>query len=168
MKTRMAVVMVALAAAASVPAEGQSVSAPLLERTKQFVAAVKAQDGAKVAACYAEDAVWMQPNGPRLKGQKAIQDHARRLFQDSPGADLELTPLSSQVSGDLAYIQGEFVTSGKGPNGQFVRDKGNYVWILKNVSGEWKITHDIFNSSEPPPQPPPAPKPPKPPTPPQN
>ena len=167
MRTRMAIVMVAFVAAASVPAGAQNVSAPLLDRTKQFVAAVKAKDAAKVAACYAEDAVWMQPNGPRVTGQKAIQDQARRLFQDSEGADLELTPLASQVSGDLAYIQGEFVTSGKGPDGRFVREKGNYVWILKNVAGEWKIAHDIFNSSEPPPPPPPAPKPPKPPTPPQ-
>jgi uncharacterized protein (TIGR02246 family) len=167
MKTRLTLFTVALTAAASVTASAQDVSAPLVDRTKQFVAAVKAKDAAKVAACYTEDAVWMQPNGPRVNGQKEIQDHARRLFQDSPSADLELRPLASQVSGDLGFIQGEFVTSGKGPNGQFVREKGNYVWILKNVAGEWKIAHDIFNSSEPPPQPPPAPKPPKPPKPPQ-
>jgi uncharacterized protein (TIGR02246 family) len=167
MKTHLTIFTAALTAAASVTAYTQNVSAPLMDRTKQFVAAVEAKDAAKVAACYTEDAVWMQPNGPRVNGQKAIQDQARRLFQDSPSTDLELTPLTSQVSGDLAFIQGEFVTSGKGPNGQFVRDKGNYVWILKNLTGEWKITHDIFNSIEPPPPPPPAPKPPKPPKPPQ-
>jgi uncharacterized protein (TIGR02246 family) len=167
MKTHLTILTVALTAAASVTTYAQTVSAPLMERTKQFVAAVKAKDAAKVAACYAEDAVWMQPNGPRVNGQKAIQDQARRLFQDSPSTDLDLTPLASQVSGDLAYIQGEFVTSGKGPNGQFVRQKGNYVWILKNVGGEWKIAHDIFNSLEPPPPAPPAPKPPKAPKPPE-
>ena len=167
MQIRLAIVAVALMVAASASAQAQSVSAPVVDRTKQFMAAVEAKDANKIAACYAEDAVWMQPNGPRLKGQKAIQDHAARLFQDSPSSELELTPLDSQVSGNLAYVQGEFVTSGKGPNGQAVRAKGNYVWILRNVGGEWKITHDIFNSSEPPPSPPPAPKPPKPPTPPQ-
>jgi uncharacterized protein (TIGR02246 family) len=138
-----------------------------MDRTKQFVAAVNAKDAAKVAACYTENAVWMQPNGPRVNGQKAIQDHARRLFQDSPSATLELTPVASQVSGDLAFVQGEFVTSGKGANGQFVRERGNYVWILKNVAGEWRISQDIFNSIEPPPPAPAAPKPPTPPKPPQ-
>jgi uncharacterized protein (TIGR02246 family) len=166
MKTRLTIATAALFSAA-VTAFAQTVSAPLMERTKQFVAAVKAKDAAKVAACYTEDAVWMQPNGPRVNGQKAIEDHVRRLFQDSPSADLELTPLASQVSGELAFIQGQFATSGKGPNGQFVREKGNYVWILRNVAGEWKIAQDIFNSSEPAPPAPPAPKPPKPPTPPQ-
>jgi uncharacterized protein (TIGR02246 family) len=161
------VLIAAFAFAAIGPSEAQIVSGPLLERTKDFIAAVKAKDALKLAACYAEDAVWMPPNGPRLKGQKAIEDHARRLFQDSPSSELELTPLASHVSSDLAYIQGEYATSGKRPNGQFVREKGNYVWILRNIAGEWKITHDIFNSSEPPPPPPPAPKPPKPPTPPQ-
>ena len=167
MTTRLTILSVALTAAASVTGYAQAVSAPLMDRTKQFVVAVKAKDAAKVADCYTEDAVWMQPNGPRVNGQKAIQDHARRLFQDSPSPDLILTPLASQVSGDLAYIQGEFVTSGMRPNGQFVREKGNYVWVLKNVAGEWKIAHDIFNSSEPPPPAPSAPKPPQPPKPPQ-
>ena len=167
MTWRVVPLVAASAAAMIITAEAQPLGAPLLERTRQFAAAVKARDAAKIAACYAEDAVWMQPNGPRLQGQKAIEDHARRLFQDSPSSELELRPLASQVSGDLAYIQGEYVTSGKGPSGQMVREKGNYVWILRNIAGEWKITHDIFNSSEPPPPPPPAPKPPKPPTPPQ-
>jgi ketosteroid isomerase-like protein len=161
------VLMAAFAVAAVVSVEVQVISGPLLERTKDFLAAVEAKDAAKLAACYAEDAVLMPPNVPRLKGQKAIEDHARRLFQDSPSSELALTPLASHVSTDLAYIQGEYLTSGKRPSGQFVREKGTYVWILRNIAGEWKITHDIFNSSEPPPPPPPAPKPPKPPTPPQ-
>jgi uncharacterized protein (TIGR02246 family) len=167
MKTRLTILTVALTAATCLTASAHDVNAPLLDRTKQFVAAVKAKDAAKVAACYTENAVWMPPNGPRVNGQKAIQDHARRLFQDSPSSDVELTPLASQIAGDLAFVQGEFVTSGKRANGQFVREKGNYVWILKNVAGEWRISHDIFNSTEPPPAAPPAPKPPAPPKPPQ-
>ena len=66
----------AFATATSIPAHAQSLSAPLLERNQQLVAAVKAKDAAKLAACYAEDAVWMQPNGPRLKGQKAIEERS--------------------------------------------------------------------------------------------
>ena len=71
MNIRTTVVAVTLIVAASASAQAQSVSAPVLDRTKQFMAAVKAKDATKIAACYAEDAVWMQPNGPRLKGQKA-------------------------------------------------------------------------------------------------
>ena len=165
--THRAVLVLAFAATTMASVEAQTLTPPLAARTQQFMAAVKANDAAKLAACYAEDAVWMQPNGPRLQGRKAIEDYARRLFQDSPSAELQLTPLASQVSGDWAYIQGEYVTNGQRPNGQMVREKGNYVWVLRNIGGEWKIAHDIFNSSEPPPTPPPAPKAPKPPKPPQ-
>src|SRR5687768_17314729 len=50
----------------------QAPTSPLLELTKQYLAAAKARDAAKVASFYAEDAVLMPPNAPPIKGKHAI------------------------------------------------------------------------------------------------
>ena len=96
-----------------------------------------------------------------MKGRSAIQQDAARDFKESPEAELTITPVSSETSGDLGYIQGEFVFKDRN-----VHMKGKYVEVWKRVNGEWKILYDIYNSNERP-VPPKPPTPPIPPTPPQ-
>jgi ketosteroid isomerase-like protein len=149
------VILVATHAAAQSPAP------QLLELSKQYQAAVKARDAAKVGALYAEDAVLMPPDTPVVKGRNAIQQDQARSFKESPEAELTITPVSSETSGDLGYIQGEFVFKDRN-----VHMKGKYVEVWKRVNGQWKILYDIYNSNERP-VPPKPPTPPMPPTPPQ-
>jgi ketosteroid isomerase-like protein len=157
---RLVLVVSVLAVASQAPA--QAPTSPLLELTKEYLAAAKARDAAKVASFYAEEAVVMPPNAPPIKGRKAIQQDHERLFKDSPQFELSATPLASETSGHLGYIQGEFVV--KRPRGGEVR--GKYVEVWKRISGEWKILYDINNANQPPAAPTP-PTPPIPPTPPQ-
>jgi len=156
MTIRVVLALGALAVASHVFAQAQG--SPLLELTKQYLAAAKARDAAKVASFYAEDAVLMPPNAPPVKGRKAIQEDHERLFKQSPGFELTATPLASETSGDLGFIQGEFLV--KRHSGEEVR--GKYVEVWKRIKGEWKILYDINNAN----QPPEAPVPPTPPTPP--
>jgi len=156
MTIRVVLALGALAVASHVFAQAQG--SPLLELTKQYLAAAKARDAAKVASFYAEDAVLLPPNAPPVKGRKAIQEDHERLFKQSPGFELTATPLASETSGDLGFIQGEFLV--KRHSGEEVR--GKYVEVWKRIKGEWKILYDINNTN----QPPEAPVPPTPPTPP--
>jgi uncharacterized protein (TIGR02246 family) len=135
---------------------------PLLDLTKQYLAAAKARDAAKVASFYAEDAVVMPPNAPPIHGRKAIQDDHERLFEQSPPVELTATPLASETSGDLGYIRGEFVIRRQGA----ADVRGKYVEVWKRLNGQWKILYDINNTDHPPAAPP-APRPPTPPRPPQ-
>src|SRR5918995_3881280 len=127
-------------------ASAQAPTSPLLELTKQYLAAAKARDAAKVASFYAEDAVVMAPNAPPIKGKHAIQQDHERLFKESPPFELTATPLASETSGDLGYIQGEFVVKRQG--GGEVR--GKYVEVWRRIKGEWKILYDINNANHPP------------------
>jgi len=156
MTIRVVLALGALAVASHVFAQAQG--SPLLELTKQYLAAAKARDAAKVASFYAEDAVLMPPNAPPVKGRKAIQEDHERLFKQSSRFELTATPLASETSGDLGFIQGEFLV--KRHSGEEVR--GKYVEVWKRIKGEWKILYDINNAN----QPPEAPVPPTPPTPP--
>ncbi len=142
-------------------AVAQSPAPQLLEISKQYQAAVKARDAKRVAALYAEDAVLMPPDTPAIKGRNAIgQDYARN-FKESPSSELTITPISSEASGDLGYIQGEFVFKDRSAH-----MRGKYVEIWKRLNGQWQLLYDIFNSNERP-APPTPPAPPIPPTPPQ-
>ena len=152
--------LILLAVASSVSA--QPPASPLLELPKRYQAAAKARDDAKVASFYAEEAVIMPPNAPHEKGRQAIQQYHERLFKESPPFELTATPLTSETSGDLGYIQGEFVVKRHG--GGEVR--GKYVEVWKRIRGEWKILYDINNANHSPAAPVP-PTPPKPPTPPR-
>jgi uncharacterized protein (TIGR02246 family) len=147
----------------------QAPTSPLLELTKAYLATAKARDAAKVASFYAEDAVMMPPNAPPVTGRKAIQQDHERLFKESPSFELTATPLASETSGDLGYIQGEFVVKQRGPTGEATEVRGKYVEVWKRIKGEWKILYDINNANHPPraPTPPTPPTPPMPPTPPQ-
>jgi uncharacterized protein (TIGR02246 family) len=156
-----AVVAVFAVLALTLHAAAQSPAPQLLELSKQYQAAVKARDAGKIAAFYAEDAVLMPPDSPPVKGRKAIQQDHQKMFTESPGAELTITPLASEASGDLGYIQGEFL----------YRDgteqvRGKYVEVWKRLNGQWRILYDIFNSNQRP-APPAPPTPPMPPTPPQ-
>ena len=156
-----AVLAVSATLALATQAAAQSPAPQLLELSKQYQAALKARDAAKVAALYAADAVLMPPDAPAVKGRSAIQQDQARSFKESPEAELTITPVSSETSGDLGYIQGEFVFKDRN-----LHMKGKYVEVWKRVNGEWKILYDIYNSNERP-VPPKPPTPPIPPTPPQ-
>jgi hypothetical protein len=79
-------------------ASPQAPTSPL-ELTKQYLAAAKARDAAKVASFYADDAVLMPPNAPPIHGRKAIQQDHEQLFKESPPFELTATPLASETSG---------------------------------------------------------------------
>jgi uncharacterized protein (TIGR02246 family) len=144
----------------------QAPISPLLQLTKQYLAAAKARDAAKVASFYAEDAVLMPPNAPPIKGKTAIQQDHERLFKESPSFELTATRLTSETSGDLGYIQGEFIVRRQGGSGGGGEVRGKYIEVWKRINGQWKILYDINNANQAPAAPTP-PTPPRPPTPPQ-
>ena len=157
--------VVALLALLAFTSQLSAQSSPLLELSKQYLAAAKARDAAKVASFYAEDAVLMPPNAPPIKGRKAIQQEHERLFKESGDFELTATPLASETSGDLGYIQGEFVVRHKRPSGEVAEERGKYVEVWKRIKGQWLILYDINNANDAPraPTPPTPPVPPRPP-----
>src|SRR5215207_9797084 len=107
-----AVLALALLAIAS-HTSAQAPTSPLLELTKQYLAAAKARDAAKVAWFYAEDVVLMPPNAPPIKGKKAIQQDHERLFNESPSFELTATPLTSETSETLVTSKVSSSSDGK-------------------------------------------------------
>ncbi len=111
---------------------------------KDFSAAVKAKDDAKLAAMYAEDAMALPPNSDLIKGRAAIQTFWKG-FMDA-GMNLTLEIVDTETEDDFGVEVGKFTVTD--PSGKTV-DHGKYVVVWKEVNGDWKLYRDIWNTSMP-------------------
>ncbi len=110
--------------------------------------AAQAHDAALFASFFADDAIQMPPNAPRLDGRAAIQESAAGLF--APGVSLRFETHNVQVArlGDLATSRGKYYLIIDTPSGR-IQDEGSYIEVWKKIAGEWKIVADIYNSDVP-------------------
>ena len=124
--------------------------APINDLRTRFAAAYNAGDAAGVADLYAEDAVSMPDHHAAVVGKAAIQQYLQELFAQYT-ANLTITPVDTEISGDLAHEHGTFaMTVTPKAGGNAMTDNGNYLVILKRqADGSWKIHHDMDNSSNP-------------------
>jgi ketosteroid isomerase-like protein len=111
---------------------------PLIEIVRQYDAAAKARDAARLSSFYADDAMMLPPGEPIIKGRRAIE----AAFAESLAATLESsgTPVASEVSGDLGYVMGTWRLTA---NDRSIR-YGNYLEVWKRINGEWKIILDTW------------------------
>jgi uncharacterized protein (TIGR02246 family) len=112
---------------------------------------IAAQNDSAVAAIYAADAVLMAPNAPAFTGRDAIRQFWAGFWPAKP--DLKITPREIVIAGDLAIESGIYSLSMiPGPDGVST-DNGKYLVAWKRTAEGWKVTHDIYNSDNPPPPP---------------
>lgn len=133
--------------------EGVAVDAATVEQSirddaDQFEQAMLAGDVETLSSFYAEDAVLLPANGPRVDGRAAIRDGFTEMFATGAPTAFTLDPTSIVVSedGTMAYEVGTFSWTGTGPDGTEMTDTGKYLVVWEPVDGEWKISVDTWNS----------------------
>jgi uncharacterized protein (TIGR02246 family) len=125
-----------------------------------YQTAAGSQDGAAIAKLYAPNGVEMPPNAPAVKGRAAIEAFHKAFGQQFMMHGMTITSTEAKVTGNNAYDIGTY-KQGLMPmkGGAVVDDTGKYVVLLeKDASGNWWITHSIYNSDVPLPAPPAAKK----------
>jgi uncharacterized protein (TIGR02246 family) len=120
-----------------------------------YQTAAGSQDGAAMARLFAPDGVEMPPNAPSATGRAAIEAFHKGFAKQWMMHGITITSTSTKVSGDTAHDVGTYkqqLMSQSG--GGVIDDKGKYIVLLKkDASGNWLITHAIYNSDLPPPAP---------------
>jgi len=149
-----AVMLVAASASAQQKAAGGDEAAIAKIRTA-YQAAAGTQDGAALAKLYAPDGVEMPPNAPAAKGRPAIEAFHKAFGQQWMMHGMTITSAELKVHGDYAFDTGTYKQSVMPMKGGAVADDhGKYVVLLKkDGSGNWWISHAIYNSDVPPPAP---------------
>jgi uncharacterized protein (TIGR02246 family) len=109
------------------------------------------QDGAAIAKLYSPDGVEMPPNAPAAKGRAAIEAFHKAFGQQFMMHGMTVTSTELKVHGDTAYDVGAYKQSLMAmKGGAVIDDHGKYVVLLKkDASGNWWITHAIYNSDVP-------------------
>jgi ketosteroid isomerase-like protein len=91
---------------------------------------------------YTEDAEWLVPQAPVVRGRQAIAQAWRGII-GSGGNNLRIEICELQESGDWTYEVGRFEASA--PKGTIL-NSGKYIVIWKRqATREWKTHRDIFN-----------------------
>jgi ketosteroid isomerase-like protein len=155
MMNRLVVVVAVVAIHNPFPLPAQGRTNPILDKvTSELVAAFNAEDAARAALLYAEDAVLMPANMPMIKGRTAIEGHFKKEFA-ATDTTLQLKPLESAIDGSQGFGVGTSAfTLKRGGASQTVAgigtvQTGKYVLVFKRVGTDWKIAYDIFNDDAP-------------------
>jgi uncharacterized protein (TIGR02246 family) len=118
----------------------------------QWQADWNSRDSTRIASHYADDAVFMAPGIPVLRGRPAIQ----AAFADMPHSDPDFAlsfhaeEVQVSASGDMAYARGLYEEHDTNPRTHAVTaSSGSYVTIYRKQSdGAWLAVADI-NTPEP-------------------
>ena len=107
------------------------------------------KDPAKWASNFADDATFMMPNEPILHGAGNVKSAMGAVMQDKNFA-LSFQTDKVEVSGDMAYTQGNYSMTTTDQKGNPAPDKGKYLSVWKKqADGSWKVIEDMFNSDLP-------------------
>ncbi len=153
MKHRLsALLLFPLVAAACAPAADVEADRAAIEAVRE------AEEAAAVAgsvddfmALFADDAVFLQPNGPQAAGADAMREVMEGFMEASK---IEFNRYDTEevlVSGDLAverYSAEWTLTPKAGGDPVTEGVKGIHV-MERQADGSWKIVYDVWNSDEP-------------------
>jgi ketosteroid isomerase-like protein len=134
---------------ADLPNDGSKEAEVLMELSRQWSAVVASGDLDSAMNYWAEDAVMLPPDLPRVDGKEAIRDHVK-TSKDIPGFKISWEPISAHVSksGDLAYMIERNVTELDGADGNKIVTHGKVVTVWrKDSAGQWKNVVDIWNAT---------------------
>ena len=131
-------------AGAQAPQPPQDVQAPAVislppafERVlRDYEAAWRDGDGARLAALFTEDGFAVQNGSPIRRGRAAIAAGVTK-----PGGELQLSAYSYHSSGNVGFIVGGYrYPTSTGPGGRFV------MALQSGADGRWLIAADLDNN----------------------
>jgi uncharacterized protein (TIGR02246 family) len=112
-----------------------------------WLPAMQARDGERIAAAYAPDGVFVLPNGDSLKGRAAVAEFYRRQLA-TPGVkvlDGRIRREGLAQAGDgLLYEWGHGESTVQTASGQVRTGGGPYLTVWKrDAAGHWAIARNL-------------------------
>ena len=114
------------------------------DATSTLQSAFNSKDVDKILSLYTENSVFMPPNKPLLRGRGSLKGFYDGLL-NAGSKDLKLTSGDVAGHGPLAYESGSYTMM----NGE-VPDRGKYLFVFRNMNGQWRIEYTSWSSDLPP------------------
>ena len=122
------------------PADGQAIR----KVSGDLETAFNAKDVDKILALYTDNSVFMPPNKPVLRGREPLKSFYNSLLSGG-SHDLKMTVDDVAGHGPIAYSSGAYSMM----NGD-KHDRGKFLFIFRNMAGNWKIEYTSWSSDLPP------------------
>ena len=126
--------------------------AKIKANVRRYVAACNGGDADAFQKTLTNDAVFMPPDAPKLKGNKATAAYVKQTYFDPFRNKLRITFSRMQVIGSQAYGYGPFsleLTSKS--EGNTIKGVGKHMAVFKKQKdGSWKYAQAIWNFDKPP------------------
>jgi len=142
-----AIMVVSISACSSAPARtfGQPEIDSINQLVAEFIEVYNAKDATKVALLFTDGGVVMPPNASTVRGTENVRIHYQKRF-DQGASDLSLEPQTVMGSGSLAFASGDYRLNMAPPGGPAQRDRGKFIFILRELNGRWRLDHLMFSS----------------------
>jgi ketosteroid isomerase-like protein len=129
-------------------ADSDKERAAILERDKQWAAAVaEGRDVDLIVSFWADDATVFPPGAPAVVGKDAIRKFVQQSLS-TPGFSMrwDTTNVTVSKDGTFAYATGTNHSTFNDPQGKLITVDGKGVTLWrKEPSGVWKCVIDIWN-----------------------
>ena len=116
--------------------------------TEAWLAAVRAKDSRRLAGMVTDDAVFLPPGFPPIRGRPAVETMYRSFFPQFSSVEQTVSIEEVQVAGDWAFAWGtEQFTLVPRAGGAPIEIEGKGMSILKRQpDGSWKFARGINNT----------------------
>lgn len=111
----------------------------------QFIVAYNAKDATKVSRLFTDGGAVLPPNASTVRGTENVRIYYTKRF-DQGASDLELQPQTIAGSGTLAFTSGDYRLNMAPPGGTAQRDRGKFIFILREINDQWRLDHLMFSS----------------------
>ena len=142
------VLMSGLAACSSAPSGDvfeQTDKDSITKLVQEFIVVYNAKDAAKVTGLFTENGAVMPPNAPTIAGSVNVRPYYEKRFAQG-ASDLKLETSDIIGVGTLAYAVGDYWLNMAPPGGEVRRDRGKFVFILRERGGKWLLERLMFSS----------------------
>lgn len=96
----------------------------------------------QILSLYTDDSVFMPANAPMMRGREPLKSFYSDLT--ARATDLKLEPEDVAGHGPIGYESGSYTM-----NLGSTRDRGKFLFVLRNMAGTWRLEYTSWSSDLP-------------------
>jgi ketosteroid isomerase-like protein len=124
------------------PAFGKTDSDAIRKSTADLAEGINSKNVEQILTLFTDNSVFMPPNAPLLRGREPLKSFYTDLV--AKVSDMKLEPADIAGHGPIAYESGTYSM-----NIGTTRDRGKYLFVLRNMGGNWRMEYTSWSSDLP-------------------
>ena len=112
---------------------------------QELITAYNAKDAAAVSKLFGDGGAVMPPNASTVRGTENVREYYNKRFRQG-ASDLSLEVAEVVGAESLAFVTGDYRLNMAPEGGPVTRDRGKFVFILREFRGAWRLERLMFSS----------------------